>query len=143
MHRFKVALMVPLAFVATSAKAEDLAPGLWEITLESRVPTDTGWAPSPFALTQCLQVSDARDPSRLIGAIAVPGATGCTYTERSYSGGTFRFALDCTGSYGIKSRGTVVFSANSFEGNVTATADITGKATEFQNRIAGKRIGNC
>jgi hypothetical protein len=135
--------LAPLLLASTLAMAEDLAPGLWSISMESRVQAETGWTPAPFNLTQCLQSSDAKDPSRLISSIASPGATGCTYTERNYSGSTFRFALECAGTLGIKSRGTVTFSANSFEGSMSATTDINGKATEFQNRLSGKRVGDC
>ena len=111
--------------------------------MESRVPSDPGWVPSAFNLTQCLTAADAREPAKLISSLATPGATGCNYTEKSYSGGVFRFALDCSGSYGLKSRGSVTFGADSFNGTITATGSVGGQATEFQNRIAGKRVGSC
>ena len=111
--------------------------------MQSRVPTDAGWNPSPFNLTQCLTAGDAKDPSRLISSISTPGATGCNYTEKNYFGSTFQFALDCSGSYGLKSRGSVTFSANSFNGEFTTTADLGGQTVEIQNRISGKRLGGC
>ncbi|MBI5920315.1 MAG: DUF3617 family protein [Betaproteobacteria bacterium] len=142
----KFCLLVLAQWWAFAAVAEDLSPGLWEITLESRVAAnalDPGWTPAPFTLSHCLKGSDAKDPSRLISAIAVPGATDCSYTERSYAGSTFRFALECPGSLGLKTRGSVTFSADSFSGGMTALANVAGQATEMQNRVAGKRIGGC
>ena len=143
MKKIQFLIFLAATMVATSAFAEDLSPGLWEITMESRVPTDTGWTPSPFNLTQCFTASDAQDPSRLISSISTPGATACNYTEKSYSGSTFRFTLDCSGYYGLKSKGSVTFSANSFNGNITATGSVSGQATEFQNRVSGTRVGGC
>ena len=143
MKNAQVLVFLTATLAATPAFAEDLSPGLWEITVGSRVGAAPGWAPAPFNLMQCLTANDARDPSKLIGSISTPGATGCSYTERNYSGSTFQFALDCSGSYGIKSRGSVTFSASNFSGEITATGKVAGQATEFQNRVSGTRLGDC
>ena len=131
------------AMTTASAFAQDLSPGLWEISMESRVPNDAGWAPSPFNLTQCLTANDAKDPSKLIGSLSTPGATGCNYTEKSYSGNTFRFALQCAGTFGLKTSGIVNFSGDSFDGNITANAGAGGKPIVMQNHVSGKRVGGC
>jgi len=131
------------SLLAGGAFAADVAPGLWEITMESRVAAGGSFATGPMSLTQCFTAADARDPSRIIGPLASPGATGCEYTERSYSGSTFRFALDCSGSYGIKSSGSVTFRATSFEGTLSATGNAGGQAVEFENRVSGRRLGDC
>lgn len=138
-----IGIVMLAQLIAGSAMADDLLPGLWEITMESRASAEAGWTPAPFALSQCLKHSDAQDPSRLISAIAVPGATGCSFTQRQFAGGTFRFALDCTGSYAIKTWGSVAFAPDSFTGSITALADVAGQATEMQNRVFGKRVGGC
>ena len=70
-------VLLASALAAATAFAEDLSPGLWQITMESKVAGDSGWAPSPFNMSQCLTANDARDPSALIGSISTPGATGC------------------------------------------------------------------
>lgn len=143
MTRIALAALVAAAMAAGGATAADLSPGLWEIALDARVQADGAFAPGPMTLRQCVSAADARDPSRIIGPLATPGATGCQYTERSYSGGTFRFALDCSGTYGIKSRGSVTFGATGFDGTMSATANLTGQPVEFESRISGKRIGDC
>ena len=139
----RILFALTAAMAATTAFAEDLSPGLWEITMESRVGAAPAWAPEPFNLSQCLTGNDARDPSKLIGSISTPGATGCSYTERNYSDSTFRFALDCSGSFGIKSRGSVTFGATQFSGEITATGNVAGQNTEFQNKVSGTRVGDC
>lgn len=143
MNAIKAMVFVAGALSTAAACADDLAPGQWQITLESRVPGDTGWAPAPFSMTQCLTAGDARDPSRLIGSISTPGATGCNYTEKSYSGSTFRFALECPGTFALKTKGNVNFSANSFEGDITANSTMGGQAVLMQNRVSGRRLGGC
>jgi hypothetical protein len=139
----RILFAVAAAIAAATACADDLSPGLWEITMESRVGAAPGWAPAPFNLQQCLTANDARDPSKLIGSISTPGATGCNYTERNYSGSTFRFALDCSGAFGLKSSGSVTFGATGFSGEITATGNVAGQTAEFQNKVSGTRIGDC
>jgi hypothetical protein len=142
MATHRLAALVTAAMAAGTALAADVTPGLWEITLESRVPS-AGFATGPLTLTQCFTAADSRDPSRIVGPLATPGATGCDFTERSYSGSTFRFALDCQGSYGLKSKGSVTFGATSFEGNFSATGNAGGQAVELDNRVSGRRLGDC
>ncbi|MBI5331238.1 MAG: DUF3617 family protein [Betaproteobacteria bacterium] len=125
------------------AHAQDIAPGLWQITMETRVSATPGFTPAPYTLNQCLTAADARDPSRVLGGVANPGATGCTYTDKGYSGNTFRFTMQCAGTFGIRTRGEVSFSADSLDGTISASADVGGQKVEFGNRIRGKRVGGC
>ncbi len=131
------------ALAVTWALAEDVSPGLWEITMETRVASDPGYAPAPIHLTQCLTAEDARDPSRLLGQIANPGATGCAYTERSYSGNSLSFTMRCTGSFAVASHGQVAFSADTMDGNIAARANVGGTTVETQNKISARRLGAC
>ncbi len=131
------------ALNASPAMADDLSPGLWEITMETRVPGAEGFAPPPTKITQCLTADDARDPSKLVGSLATPGATGCGYTEKSYAGGNFHFVMDCSGSYGLKAKGDVSFTANSISGVITATGNVAGTATETQSTLSARRLGGC
>ncbi len=136
-----VALQV--AAFATPGLAADMSPGLWEITLESRVAAQPGFAPEPFRLTQCLTAADTRDPSKLLGGIANPGASGCTYTDKAYSGNTFRFSMQCTGSLAIQSQGEVSFTSDSMNGTITAIANVGGEKTELSNKVSARRLGGC
>ncbi len=143
MQKLPAILLFPLIIAASAASAADLNPGLWEITMVTRAPQQAGWTPEPFSLSQCVTAQDARDPSRLIGAYANPGATGCSYTEKSYTGSTFRFAMQCGGTFSIDSRGSVTFSPDSFNGTIAVKANLAGQPTEVQNQISGKRLGGC
>ncbi|MHB8667750.1 MAG: DUF3617 domain-containing protein [Burkholderiales bacterium] len=139
-----IAAAAPLAIAfSPPAAAADLSPGLWEITLETRVAAEPGFAPEPVRLQQCLSAADARDPSALLGSLANPGARGCSYSDRAYTGNTFRFSMQCAGSFGMKARGEVTFSADTMNGTISATADVAGKNTELDNRISAHRLGGC
>jgi hypothetical protein len=132
-----------IAFASPLALAADVSPGSWEITMETRVPAEPGFAPPPFSLTQCLTDADARDPSRVLGGVSNPGATGCTYTDKNYAGNTFSFSMQCAGTYAIKATGRVSFTADTMDGTIMSTASVGGKPVETQNKISARRLGNC
>lgn len=138
--------MIIAVFVAAfsgAGVAADVAPGLWEISLETLVPAQPGFAPDPFRLTQCLSAADARDPSALLGGLANPGASGCTYTNKTYSGNTFRFSMQCAGGFAIQSQGEVSFTADTMSGTISAIANVAGEKARLSNRISARRLGGC
>ncbi|MSQ70662.1 MAG: DUF3617 family protein [Betaproteobacteria bacterium] len=131
------------ALAGLPVQAADPSPGKWEFSMETRVPAQPGFAPPPFQLSQCLSAADAKDPSKVLGGIANPGATGCTYGDKSYSGNTFRFTISCEGTFGIKSKGQVTFDANTINGTIDAVAMVAGEKTELVNKISARRLGGC
>jgi hypothetical protein len=141
--QFAILAALQAAAFCTPGLAADMAPGLWEITLETRVAAQPGFAPEPFRLQQCLTAADTRDPSALLGAMANPGVSGCTYTDKSYVGNTFRFSMQCAGSLAIQSQGEVSFTADTMSGNITAVAKIGGEKTEFSDKVSARRLGGC
>ena len=125
------------------ARADDLTPGLWELSLEARVESEPGFQPGPITVNQCLTKDDARDPSKVLGPLTTAGATDCTYSKSSYNGGTFRFAMQCGGTLGLKTSGEVTFSATTFNGTITTSSTIAGKRVDFKSAITGRRLGDC
>jgi hypothetical protein len=132
-----------MMFASPFALAADVSPGSWEITMETRVPAEPGFAPPPFQITQCLTDADARDPSRVLGGVSNPGATGCTYSDKSYSGNTFSFSMQCGGSYAIKASGRLSFTAESMQGTIDSTATVADKPVQTVNKISARRLGGC
>ena len=132
-----------IGLASTVALAADVSPGSWEITMETRVPAEPGFAPPPFQITQCLTDADARDPSRVLGGVSNPGATGCNYSDKSYSGNTFSFSMQCAGTYEIKASGRVSFTADTMQGMIDSTASVGGKPVQTQNKILARRLGGC
>jgi hypothetical protein len=143
----RVSLLTLLAFEAgivfTPCFAADMSPGLWEITVETRVAAMPDFAPAPVTLRQCLTAADTMDPSKVLGGVANPGATGCTYTDKTYTGNTFRFSMQCAGSYALQSQGEVSFSADAMSGNISAIANLGGEKTELSNKVSARRLGGC
>ena len=141
------AILIPsllcAALLPAVANAADITPGLWAITMETRTSAAPGFQPAPVTVNQCFTAADARDPSKILGGMSNPGATGCQYTERNYSGNTFRFAMQCGGAFALQTRGEITFDAQSMNGNITAKGDVGGAPTEFQNKISARRVGNC
>lgn len=129
--------------LATGAQAQDISPGLWQLTIETRVGAVPGFVPAPYTLNQCFTAGDARDPSRVLAGIGNPGASDCTYTDKAYRGNTFHFSMQCAGSFAISTTGEVSFTATTLDGTINAIADVGGQKVEFSNRISGKRIGGC
>ena len=132
-----------LIIISSAALADDISPGSWQITMETRVPAEPAFAPPAFQITQCLTADDARDPSRVLGGVSNPGASGCQYSDKSYSGNSFSFTMQCQGGYGIKASGHVSFSANTMDGAIESTANVAGKPVQTQNKISARRIGGC
>jgi len=111
--------------------------------METRVPAEPGFAPSAFQTTQCLTADDARDPSRVLGGVSNPGASGCNYTDKSYSGNTFSFTMQCEGSFAIKASGRVSYTADTMNGVIESTANVAGKPVQTRNKISARRLGSC
>ena len=136
-------ILLLLTFASPLVLAADVSPGSWEITMETRVPAEPGFAPPPFQITQCLTDADARDPSRVLGGVSNPGASGCSYSDKSYSGNTFSFSMQCAGTYEIKASGRVSFTADTMQGMIDSTASVGGKPVQTQNKISARRLGGC
>ena len=141
--RARPVLLASIACLCPPALAADLSPGLWEITVDARVAAAPNLSTGPLKLTQCLTAADARDPSRVLGGVSNPGASGCAYSNKTDSGGIFSFSMQCAGSLALQSRGTVAYSADSMNGTITAIANIGGQRTEITNRVAARRLGAC
>lgn len=135
--------MAALALACSAARADDVLPGLWQMTVETRMPATPGFAPAPVQVDQCFTAEDARNPERLLGQMANPGASGCNYTSKSYSGSTLRFTMQCAGAFAIESRGRVSFTSDSMDGTIDGTANVGGNAVQMQNKISGRRLGAC
>ena len=129
--------------LTAGARAEDLAPGLWELSMDARIEAGVSFQPGPVKVNKCLTKDDARDPSKVVESIAAPGATGCSFSETSYVGTTLRFAMQCSGMLDLKSTGEVTFSATMIHGTIKTSSTIDGRNVEIHSVIDGRRLGDC
>jgi hypothetical protein len=134
--------LAALIFLPLAAAAQMPTPGLWQIGAQTQA-TGVPLALAPMAIEHCLTADDAKDPSKLLGRLSSPGATGCAYTNSAYSGSNFHFAMECSGIFGIKATGDVAFTATTLSGAIDSTANINGQAVEMRSTLSAKRLGDC
>ena len=97
MHNRILTLSLCALAMTSVALAEDITPGLWELSLEARIDAAPDFQPGPKTLNQFITKEAAKDPSKVLGPIASAGATECSYSDKSYVGWEFRFTMQCTG----------------------------------------------
>ena len=142
--RNRLFVAAALALAAPSAFAQDVSPGLWEITMETRVPADAGFQPPEYKMQQCITPQDAKDPGQLFSVMGNPGASNCRYQDRNYHGNnSFTFAMTCQGTYQLRSSGKVDFTKDTMDGTVNAIANIGDRDVETQNKLTARRVGGC
>lgn len=138
-------VILGLGFLALSgiAHADDIAPGLWELSLEATVDAEPGFQPGPTTLHQCVTTDAASDPGKLLGPIATAGAGDCSYSENSYAGGVLHFTMQCFGALQLTTTGEVTFSAAMLHGMITTSSTVEGHKVEFKSALTGRRLGDC
>lgn len=137
--RYILAIMLTVPGICLS---QDLSPGLWQISLQAQSAA-IPMAMAPLQVSQCLTGEDATDPSKLLDTIASPGASGCTYSDKSYSGNKFHFAMECTGTLAIRATGDVSFTSTTLSGTIDTSAAVTGQPVEMKNSVSAQRVGDC
>ena len=125
-----------------TAQADDIRPGLWKITMESQVAASPDWKPEPFELTQCLTEADAQNPAGLLLGMATPGATGCDFPGKHYTGNSLKFDVSCSGTLGIKGHGEVTYSASVVDGFLDVNLGESQKI-DMRNKIHASYLGAC
>jgi len=138
-----VLIVLGLLLLPHWAAAGDVAPGLWELSLEASVESAPGFAPGPMAVNQCFSKADAADPAKFLAAVETTAAGDCTFTDRTYVGDTFRFRMVCEGTLHLQTSGEITFSATTLNGVVLTSAALDGKAVEFKSVLRGRRLGDC
>lgn len=146
MNKTQIAAALALLAASTGPFAEGIKPGLWKISLESRVAAAPGWQPEPFEMTQCLSEADAQNPDRLLAGLGEQGVSGCDFLNRDYSGSSVKFDLSCGGQLGLTGHGEMMFTDTSMDGTIDvsfADAGQGGERTAMQNRLRAVYLGNC
>jgi hypothetical protein len=138
--------LIPLSLLLLAcplAHAQDISPGLWEITVNSLVAASPGFAPDPVKQTQCLSAQAARDPRRLFGELSAPGASGCSYGKSRITGNNLQFTMQCAGSLNLHASGDMSFAPESLSGTITSSANLGGQQVSMQSQVSGRRVGGC
>ena len=140
------AIVLPAALVLFALShdlpAQDIRPGLWKITLESRVAATPDWQPQPFSLTQCLTQDDADHPELLLTGTGGTGVSGCDFPNRQYTEGHVSFDVSCAGALGLSGHGELSFTATRIDGNLDVSIGGAEK-TDMGNRFQAEYLGEC
>ena len=139
-------LVLGLAASPFAAAQADIRPGLWNMSVEFSVPADPAFKQPAISRPQCLTAADARDPSRLLAEMSVPGATGCAISGRTASSGHFEFDVKCEGIFAMGGHGSVDYTPDALQGTVNldfGLGDAGAKRTGSVSRIAARRNGDC
>jgi uncharacterized protein DUF3617 len=133
---------VLLLTAAPRAKELPLRAGEWEVRTTFEM-SGLPMTPAPRGSGLCLDRDDARDPTRLLAAIVMPG-TRCRIEAFRIDGSVLSWKADCSGRYGGKAEGTLTFSFDRAEGRLRlGVEDARGAAHEVRYRVDGKRTGSC
>ena len=103
-------LVLGLAASPFAVAQTDIRPGLWDMSVEFSVPADPAFKQPAISRPQCLTAADARDPSRLLAEMSVPGATGCAISGKTASSGHLEFEVKCEGIFAIGGHGSVDYT---------------------------------
>jgi hypothetical protein len=131
-----------LSLLSPGLPAQDIRPGLWRITLESRVAATPGWQPAPFELTQCLTEDDARHPERLLTGLGGSGVSGCDFPSRNYGDGHLGFEVSCAGQLGLTGHGELDFTATRIDGTLDVSLG-AGERIDMGNALHAVYLGEC
>ncbi len=148
MPQFRLSvLLLGLAASPFAAAQTDIRPGLWNMSVEFSVPADPAFKQPAISRPQCLTAADARDPSRLLAEMSVPGATGCAISGRTGSSGHFEFDVKCEGIFAIGGHGSVDYTPDALQGTVNLDFSLgepgAAKRTGSVSKIAASRVGDC
>lgn len=123
-------------------QANDILPGLWEITLNTKVAVSQNWAPPPVQLSRCLTESDAINPERLFADAGMMGVMGCSFDNRQLRAGHVSFDVACEGKLGITGHGDMDFTAKSIDGSLDVRFG-EAERTAMQNKLHAIYKGEC
>ena len=136
-------LCLVLGSHASTVRADDLLPGLWELSMHVTVDAAPGFDPGALTQNQCFSKDDVRDPAKLLAPVTTGEAADCAFTEKTYAGNTFRFKMQCAGEAHLQSAGEVTFTPSSMSGSVTTSSTIDGSTVQFKSALSAHRVGDC
>ena len=130
-------LTVPMVINATPAAA-DLQAGNWELSVTSQMP-GMPQPIGPITQTRCLTEADARDPSRIVS----PSSGSCEFSNKRDSGSEMTFDITCSGQIPMRGSGVVRYGGQSFDADLSLTADYQEQKVVTSSKVTGRRLGGC
>lgn len=140
MRCVRIGIVALGALLATMASAQGplVEPGEWEFTST----TNAALLPEPIVQTEKRCITDADfDPLKL-----VVRDHGCRITERSLSGRTLEWKMECPNTLGVASfqgEGELTSYGNRLEGRSSMGTRVEDSAIEVETKWKGRLVGAC
>ena len=126
------------ATVATAAP-ENMAPGLWEITIKIDMPGMPAGA-GTNTVRQCITQKDVTS-----GSYATPATHDkkCEVKDFKIEGNKSSWNMVCKGENAMTGSGSTTFNGNSYSGTMKMAMTHSGNVMNMTQVFTGKRIGDC
>ncbi len=119
----------PLAF------AQQMLPGLWEITSNMEM----NGMKMPGGSTQiCYNKADVADTKKV-----VPVDNKCQVSDIKQEGSRVSWKMQCKPPQSMTGSGTMTFAPTSYTGDMQMRMQHDGKPMQMRQQYSGKRLGDC
>ena len=132
-------LLLCLPLLAANAQGAEPKPGLWNLTITISA-EGAAQAYGPYYSSQCMSPEDVRNPETLL---AGAGGPDCSYSDVKNQGNRFTFNVQCGGAIPMSGSGAVDYANETFQGDVSITADLQGLPIATKSHVIGARAGDC
>ena len=133
---FVCAAVLALAVPAMAEKSP-IKPGKWQMTMRTEIPNFPVKMP-PITMTQCVTQEMADNPESTLPKGSDKKNSSCKVGDYKLSGSTVSWTVDCP-KEGIKGKGEITYSEDSYEGSM----DMTMGETAMKAKYSGKLLGAC
>jgi hypothetical protein len=135
MKRCAIYLLLPvlcLLLPGASAAAEQMKPGMWEITSTMEMP-GMPFQPPAQTIRHCYTAQDVQQSP-------VPSDSSCEVSSLKHIGNKVSWTVDCSGDMKGSGKGEIVYQSDSA---YSGTMSITTEGMSMKTKYKAKRIGNC
>jgi len=136
------------------AQAGPRRDGKWDITVEMQMPNmpnmpnmPAGMTMPPMKMTQCITKEEAADPAKAMPQQPPQRGGGpagdCKVSDYKTEGQKVSWSMVCTGAQPMTGTGELVYTADSYTGNMTMNMARGGQGMAVTMKYTGKRLGDC
>ena len=138
----KLLLATLVAIPSLNATAVELKPGLWEVSIQTKMAGIPGTQPA-VTVQQCYSPEDVKDMKRMLPNQQNSGMK-CNSTHFALKGDAATWQMQCAGpGVTMSGLGSMTFKGNTYSGSSTMEMNAAGRAMKMSQTMSGQRIGDC
>lgn len=139
MRPIRIAMTLCALAIAPMFAQSPMREGSWEIKTQMEMPGMPMKMPE-MTMTQCITPEQGKSPSSALPSPSgKPNDSSCKVTDQKIDGNTVTWKMSCSAPQSMTGEGRLVFSGDSYSGNMTMT---TQQGT-MTMKYTGKRVGDC